>query len=111
MNAGVEATKLAILLAKRMSTMPGCPSDVASILSYCKDSYEDALDNFRKAIGGLSVRDVGLMNSMLSAVITDVTDCEDDFSGNISPLAPYAEKIVNMTSNCLAIVSIFHDHV
>ncbi|KAL2464289.1 Plant invertase/pectin methylesterase inhibitor superfamily protein [Forsythia ovata] len=107
-KASSELTKFALSMAKKFSNMPGVPPKVASILRDCKDSYDEAMYNFEKAMNALLERDIGTLNTMLSAVITDIGDCEDELSGtgSTSPLSNYAEKLTNMTSNCLAIASL-----
>ncbi|KAL6548199.1 hypothetical protein OROGR_008620 [Orobanche gracilis] len=91
-----------------MADAPGVPPELASVLRDCKDSYDDAVYNFESTIDAFPRRDIGTMNSMLSAVITDVGDCEDGFSGfgEESPFSSVADRLTNMTSNCLAIVSL-----
>jgi len=91
--------------------MPGVPPQVASIVRDCKDSYDEAMSNFEKAMNALPERDFGTVNIMLSAVITDMGDCEDGLSStrSIFPISDYAEKLTNMTSNCLAIASLIQD--
>jgi len=91
--------------------MPGVPPQVASIVRDCKDSYDEAMSNFEKAMNALPEGDFGTVNIMLSAVITDIGDCEDGLSGTGStfPISDYAEKLTNMTSNCLAIASLMQD--
>ncbi|XP_022851735.1 pectinesterase inhibitor 1-like [Olea europaea var. sylvestris] len=106
-----ELTKFALSMAKKISNMPGVPPQVASIIRDCKDNYDAVMSNFEKAINALPERDIGTLNTMLSAVITDVGDCEDELSSTAttSPLSDYAEKLTNMTSNSLAIASLLQD--
>lgn len=108
MEVGTKATKVALSLAKRLAKRPGTPPYMVSILKECKESYDSALYNYEEAMIALPKRDIGRMNSMLSAVITDVGDCEDEFSGEKSPLLMYGDRVTKMTSNCLAIVSLIH---
>ncbi|KAK3008178.1 hypothetical protein RJ639_013990 [Escallonia herrerae] len=91
-KASAEVTKLALFMAKKVASLPGTPPDVASILKDCKGSYDDALYNFQNAMDALPARDTGTMSTMLSAVITDVGDCDDEFSGQNNPLANYADR-------------------
>jgi len=51
-------------------------------------------------------RDIGTINTMLSAALTDFVTCEDEFSGETSELSPYDDKGTKMASNCLAIASL-----
>lgn len=71
----------------------------------CKDSYSDALDNFQNAMDAIHPRDIGTINSMLSAALTDFDTCEEGFSGD-SPLSFYDEKGSKLASICLAIASL-----
>ncbi|KAL6970234.1 hypothetical protein U1Q18_029936 [Sarracenia purpurea var. burkii] len=105
-KAAIEHTKLAISTAGIVAATPGTPPKMMSILSDIKDSYSDALDNFQQAMDALPARDVGTMNSMLSAAITDFSDCDDNLFGFVSPLLDFNAKLTKMTSNCLAIVAL-----
>ncbi|CAL5346863.1 unnamed protein product [Camellia sinensis] len=105
-KVAINNAKTAVAVATKISTIPNTPPDMKSIASDCKDSYEDALDNYQKALEALGIKDVGTMNSMLSAAITDSSDCDDRLSGNKSPLLDFDSKMKQMTSNCLAIVSL-----
>ncbi|KAK3015633.1 hypothetical protein RJ639_005507 [Escallonia herrerae] len=91
-KASIEVTRLALFMAKKVASLPGTPPDVASILKDCKGSYDDALYNFQNAMDALPARDTGTMSTMLSAVITDIGDCDDEFSGQNNPLANYADR-------------------
>ncbi|KAI3459218.1 hypothetical protein Pfo_015881 [Paulownia fortunei] len=106
-QASNEFAKQGLSLAKKLAEKPGTPPQLLSTLKDCKDSYDTAVDNFDKTIDAFTVRDIGTMRSMLSAVITFIGDCEDEFAElqTDSPLSGYAEKLTDMTSNCLAIVS------
>ncbi|KAF7151272.1 hypothetical protein RHSIM_Rhsim02G0004500 [Rhododendron simsii] len=107
-KAATEHTQVAVATATKIATSPGIAPDIASTISDCKDSYDDALDNFQKALDALSSRDVGTMNSMLSAAITDFSDNDDFLAGKASSpvLLEFNAKLSKMTSNCLAIVSL-----
>ncbi|KAA8531230.1 hypothetical protein F0562_005856 [Nyssa sinensis] len=106
MKASTNQTKMAISKITKLVGSPATPPQTVSILNDCKDSYNDALENFQYAMGALPDRDIGTMNSMLSASITDYGDCEDAFAEQTSPLADYSEKLMHMVDNCLAIVSL-----
>ncbi|KAI3469291.1 hypothetical protein Pfo_025954 [Paulownia fortunei] len=107
-RAGAKLAKYGLSLAKNFAEKTGAPPELLSILEDCKDSYDSAVYNFQNTINAFLEHDIGTMNSMLSAVITDVGDCEDAFSGlgEQSPLSSVADRLTNMTSNCLAIVSL-----
>lgn len=104
-KGATEHTKIAVSLAAKLALVP---SPLASVYGDCKDSYDDALENFESAMNAHAVGDVGTMNSMLSAAITDFGDCDDGLSGKSSPLLDVGSALSQMTSNCLAIVSLIH---
>ncbi|KAG8370516.1 hypothetical protein BUALT_Bualt14G0125000 [Buddleja alternifolia] len=106
-NVAAKVAEHGLSLAKELFEKPGKTPELAPILDDCKESYIAAVDSFENTKKAFPKRDIGTMNSMLSAVITDVGDCEDGFSGvgTVSPLAKIADKLTNMTSNCLAIVA------
>ncbi|CAK9138906.1 unnamed protein product [Ilex paraguariensis] len=108
MKVSTDLTNSALLAAKKAAEMPGTPPEMISILGDCSDSYDTAVYNFQHAMDALAAHDIGTMNTMLTAVLTDVGDCEDGFTGMSSPLSAYAEKVTKMTSNCLAIISLIH---
>ncbi|KAL7104832.1 hypothetical protein ACP275_07G006300 [Erythranthe tilingii] len=107
-GVGSKLSDYALSLAKTMSEKPGTPPQVLSVLKDCKDSYDTAAYNYQNAVDALHEKDIGTMNSMLSAVITNVGDCEDGFSsiGETSVFSGLAENLTNVTSNCLAIISL-----
>lgn len=109
-QAGNEFAKQALSEAKKLVSKPGTPDDLLSTLKDCQDGYDTAVENFQKTIDAFAVQDVGTMRSMLSAVITFVGDCQDEFKEMQidSPLTAYAEKLTEMTSNCLAISSLMN---
>ncbi|KAG8372878.1 hypothetical protein BUALT_Bualt12G0112900 [Buddleja alternifolia] len=107
-KVGDELAKRALSLAKKLAHKPGTPPRLSSILKDCKDSYDMAVENYTKTINALSMKDIGTMETMLSAVITDLGDCQDGFEEEEgdSPFANFADKLTNITSNCLALVSL-----
>ncbi|CAK9145652.1 unnamed protein product [Ilex paraguariensis] len=107
-KASTNSTNLGLIMAKKLANMPGNTPEMVSILNDCTNSYDTALYNFRNAMDAFPGRDIGTMNTMLSAVITNVGDCEDGLSGMDSPLSNCADKVIKMTSNCLAIISLIH---
>ncbi|CAA0829393.1 Plant invertase/pectin methylesterase inhibitor superfamily protein [Striga hermonthica] len=104
-RAGLALARIGLSLSKNA---PGSPHEMGSVLRDCRDSYDDAVYNFESAIDAFPRRDTGTMKSMLSAVITNVGDCNDGLAPfrDESPFTSVAEKLTNMTSNCLAIVSL-----
>lgn len=107
-KAATEHTQVAVAVATKIATSPGIAPDTASIISDCKDSYEDAVDNYQLALEALSLRDVGTMNSVLSAAIMVFGDNDDFLAGKASSpsLLEFNAKLIKMTSICLAIVDL-----
>lgn len=104
-QAGLDFAKASLAMADRLTTQSGMPPDQVSSLTDCKDSYDDVSYNFQNANDALPGKDVGTMNTMLSAAITNVGDCMDGFEGMESPVATFSDKLKKMASNCLAIIS------
>lgn len=78
---------------------------VVSRLGHCKDSYRDALDNLQNAMDAIPDHDFGTINSMLSAAVTDFSDCDDAFEG-MAQYSNHDGHLTKMVSNCLAIASL-----
>ncbi|KAJ9154597.1 hypothetical protein P3X46_027917 [Hevea brasiliensis] len=104
-NATVQQTKLAISAAEKLATASNTPDETASTLSDCKQNYEDALDDLQSAQDAIPENDIGTINTMLSAAITEYGTCNDEFSGP-NPMANYGDKLTKMNSNCLVIASL-----
>ncbi|KAL2229683.1 UNVERIFIED_CONTAM: hypothetical protein Sindi_1562700 [Sesamum indicum] len=106
--AGAKLTKHALLVAKNVTEEPGINPELLQTLKECTRSYEIAVNNYQNAVYAFPRRDKGTMNSMLSAVIIDIGDCEDAVSAHAveSPLSSIGGRLTHMTSNCLAIVSL-----
>lgn len=105
MQSGLDFSKAAIDMADRLSTQPMMSPDQSASLKDCKDNYDDVLYDFQNAHDALPAKDVGTMNTMLSAAITSVGDCMDAFEGGESPVGTFSDKLRKMASNCLAMVS------
>ncbi|KAI4344791.1 hypothetical protein L6164_011980 [Bauhinia variegata] len=99
-NKQINAT---IVLAKGQLESKGIDADGLKI---CEDEYKDASDNLKNAMPAVKTRDIGTLQSMLSAVIADVTTCTDEMNGKKSALEAHDKMISNMASNCLAIASL-----
>ncbi|KAI4311089.1 hypothetical protein MLD38_036016 [Melastoma candidum] len=104
-NVAVAETKLA------MTVIDGLIKEVTnenarSALGDCTDSYNDALDNFQAAMDAIGKWDLGTINSMLSASIASFSDCNDELSGIVTKFAVHGKRLMQMTSNCLAIASV-----
>ncbi|KAF2308266.1 hypothetical protein GH714_039869 [Hevea brasiliensis] len=77
-NATVQQTKLAISATEKLATASNTPDETASTLSDCKQNYEDALDDLQSAQDAIPENDIGTINTMLSAAITEYGTCNDD---------------------------------
>ncbi|GFZ11489.1 phytochrome B [Actinidia rufa] len=97
------AQNLAVDKATAIATSTAIKPQMASIMGNCEDGYNDALDNYMSAMDALGAPDVGIVNSMLSTVITDFSDCDDGLNGLESPVLEFDGTLTKMTSNCLAI--------
>ncbi|KAL8486138.1 hypothetical protein ACS0TY_022542 [Phlomoides rotata] len=107
-EAGSAFAKEALSEAKKLAEKPGTSEDLKATLKDCEDGYNTAIDNFEKTLDAFSSSDLGTMRTMLSAVISYVGDCQDQFTEMQieSPLTSYSEKLTEMASNCLAISSL-----
>ena len=109
LNVAIKATtqhaKLAIAAASKLAAAPGASAGAVAALGDCKESYNDALDNLQSAMDALESKDIGTVNSMVSAVVTNSESCEDAFEGD-SLLSDYDDKLRKMASNVLAIASL-----
>ncbi|XP_043710600.1 pectinesterase inhibitor 10-like [Telopea speciosissima] len=96
-------------VAQKKSHDPKANINTTSIATDCKDMFSDALANFQEAEDAIKVRDIGTVNSMLSAALTYVDDCDDEISDNRELqqlLSRQDVTLKDLTSNCLAIVSL-----
>ncbi|CAO2832371.1 unnamed protein product [Amaranthus hypochondriacus] len=103
-KATEKATQIVIALAVKLGKEEGDKGAVKD----CKEMYDDALDNLQKAVEALLTKDIGTVNTMLSAVISDFHTCDEGYKegGNSSPLAEYGNKLSELVSNCLATVAL-----
>ncbi|KAG6433647.1 hypothetical protein SASPL_105262 [Salvia splendens] len=106
-QAGAVFSRYGQETAQKLAMNPGNPPQHSSVLSDCRDGFETAAENYGKAADALAAQDKSTVNSMLSAVITYIGDCQDTISTD-SPLHSLTDKLINMTSNCLAISSIIN---
>ncbi|EEF43080.1 pectinesterase inhibitor 1 [Ricinus communis] len=104
-DAAIKQTEVAISAAQKIVNSSNNPPETASILQDCIETYTDAIDNFHSAEEAIPEKDIGTINTMLSAAVADYETCNDE-SGGSSPMTSYGEKLVNMTSNCLVIASL-----
>lgn len=108
--AAVAETKTVMQTAEKlMAEKAGSPSFVSS-LQDCRDNYNDALENYQSALDAIPENDLGTINSMLSAAVTDYGTCDDGFMGT-NPLINQDETLSHMGSNCLAMASLLEQNV
>ncbi|KAK6930270.1 Pectinesterase inhibitor domain [Dillenia turbinata] len=112
-KACVQHAKLALKAAKQLSKKSGVSQILSSGADVCRENFEDALDNLQRAMDAIPGKDIGTINSMLSAVVTDAGSCEDAFqegpvpdSDEEPPMKIYYDKLSKMASNCLAVASL-----
>lgn len=107
-KACTQHVKDAIATALVLTNVHKASTDSGNIPIFkdCTEMYNDALDNLQSAMDAIPARDIGTINTMLSAALTDFVTCEDEFSGETSELSPYDDKGTKMASNCLAIASL-----
>lgn len=89
-------------------SLPGTKARDASSLQDCDDNYDDVIDNLDEAAAALESRDKGTLKTMLSALVTDFSTCDDGFAeiAKVSPLAVIDEMLTKLASNCLAIAAL-----
>lgn len=77
----------------------------ASMLADCREQYNSALENLKRASDAIPSRDLGTVTIMLSAVMADVSTCESGFEDlKSSSFKADSDGLVGiMASNCLAI--------
>ncbi|KAG6520944.1 pectinesterase inhibitor-like [Zingiber officinale] len=74
-------------------------------LKVCASQFGDALDDMGKARNAILVKDAGTANSMLSAVITYYSTCDDAFTEikRANPVAKQDDALSKIISNALAL--------
>ncbi|PIA61075.1 hypothetical protein AQUCO_00300532v1 [Aquilegia coerulea] len=90
----------------KLSADPSTIPDVAKTLKTCKENYESVIDNMEKTIQAIAEKDLGTVNTMLSAAIADVSTCGENFSEvatNPNPLVDMEQSVTNLVGNCLSI--------
>ncbi|TYI92462.1 hypothetical protein E1A91_D02G072700v1 [Gossypium mustelinum] len=94
-------------------------TDIASVtisgLKGCYEMYDDALDNMQNAMDAIPVHDIGTIETMVSAAITDYGTCDDGFTrqpnpvpDGVSPMVDINENLQNIGSIILAITDLLH---
>ncbi|KAA0044419.1 pectinesterase inhibitor 1 [Cucumis melo var. makuwa] len=71
----------------------------------CLENFDMAIEDLKAGVESIDARDAGRMESVLTAVLTDLTTCDDTFAemGVDSPLDNLSTKMSKYASNCLAI--------
>ncbi|CAL9107661.1 unnamed protein product [Musa textilis] len=89
-------------------SLPGTKARDESSLQDCDDNYDDVLDNLDEAAAALVSKDKATLKTMLSALVTDFSTCDDGFAetAKVSPLAAIDERLTKLASNCLAIAAL-----
>ncbi|KAF5193923.1 Plant invertase/pectin methylesterase inhibitor superfamily protein [Thalictrum thalictroides] len=90
----------------KISADPATVADVAKTLKICKENYESVLDNMDATLKAIGEKDLGTVNTMLSAAISDVSTCGENFSEvstNPNPLSDMEQLVTNLVGNCLSI--------
>lgn len=106
-KAATEQTQSAITTAEKVASTSDVSANEKSAINDCKDSYTDALDNFKAASDAISSSDVATMNSKLNLVITDFNDCDYFLNGITLPLQAINGRLTKIATNCLALVTLF----
>lgn len=71
----------------------------------CLENFDMAIEDLKAGLESIDVHDNGRMESVLTAVLTDLMTCDDTFAemGVDSPLDSLSAKMSKYASNCLAI--------
>ncbi|KAI9081178.1 hypothetical protein K1719_036937 [Acacia pycnantha] len=78
-------------------------------LAECNENYKEALAKLQNALDSLQASDIETINSLLSAVVLDISTCDDAFKGvKESPVADFNELMGKMARNCLNVASLIH---
>ncbi|XP_058077452.1 pectinesterase inhibitor-like [Magnolia sinica] len=108
-KACTNYTNVAISAVEQMVKDPKTPPLMMGCLKVCRESYGNALNDLQSAVKAIEAHDSGTLNSMLSAVLTDIGTCEDAFTerpGLKSPMASQDNMLSKLASNCLAIAAL-----
>lgn len=71
----------------------------------CLENFDMAVEDLKAGLESIDAGDTGRMESVLTAVLTDLMTCDDTFAemGVDSPLDNLSTKMNKFASNCLAI--------
>ncbi|MBA0710661.1 hypothetical protein Golax_009933, partial [Gossypium laxum] len=107
-KAGTEQTKQANATATKMAADPKYADDPKTIsgLKGCYEMYDDALDNMQNAMDAIPVHDIGTIETMVSAAITDYGTCDVGFTRQPNPVPDGVSRMVDINENLQNIGSI-----
>ena len=84
--------------------------EIANAVAECRDQYNNAMENLKRAMDALSSRDLGTITVMVSDVMADVSTCEsafEDLKASHSSAMSKTDGLVSITvSNCLSIANL-----
>lgn len=102
MGTGITGMKAAL---KHSST----GTSTADCLRLCLDMYDTARMDLKQALEAINSHDIGLLNSLLSGVITNIGTCDDALSesGEELPLdTKLVDTIHKLADNCMDISAV-----
>ncbi|XP_038903716.1 21 kDa protein-like [Benincasa hispida] len=99
-----EVTK-AIATLKELRKDPSASNVEIACYDTCLENFDIAIEDLKAGLESIDVHDVGRMESVLTAVLTDLMTCDDTFAemGVDSPLDSLSTRMSKYASNCLAI--------
>ncbi|KAJ4850338.1 hypothetical protein Tsubulata_037454 [Turnera subulata] len=100
--------ELAMNTAEKLMKDPSLSNWVKQCLDVCIESFDSGLSDNEKALAALNDKDMGTLQTMLSAAISDVSSCTDAFAeqaGTESPLKGMEQQLDKLASNNMAICS------
>ncbi|KAJ8491474.1 hypothetical protein OPV22_013195 [Ensete ventricosum] len=103
-----DHTQTAKVIASTFAANPTTTPQVKQALGVCLKQYDDAFDDLAKGTAAVAGHDAGTANSMLSAVISYYSTCDDAFAEiyAANPLAKQDDFLMKMVSNALALAQL-----
>lgn len=112
-KSATEQTKQAITTARTMANGAKSDPKKLSMFNDCFEIYDDALDNLQEAVDAIPAKDIGTLETMVSAAISDYSTCDDGFTGQpnpipdgVSPMAKVNDHLMNIASVILALAKL-----
>ncbi|KAJ7977674.1 pectinesterase inhibitor-like [Quillaja saponaria] len=104
-EACVEEAKKAMAIIEKMGSEQSLSAPMSSAIDSCKETYTDLFDSLKSAKEAIFAHDIGTLTVMLSAVISDITTCDDGFVEMELP-SPLEKlevrtKVEKLAGNCL----------